>query len=511
MKIQRTKNAARNVMYGALLKILNIIVPFLMRSVMLHYLGVEYLGLNGLFRSILSFLNLAELGVGSAMVFSMYKPIAEDDTDTICALMHLYRTLYRIIGLVIAVVGLALTPFLPTLVHKQVPQDMNLYILYFMNLGATVLSYWLFAYKNCLLYAHQRNDVSSRIMLAMRVMEYTLKLLALIVFRNYYLYLASQLLFQISVNILTSLRVSKIFPHYVPRGKLPKEKTLDIMHRVRFLFTSKFSNVISDSADTLVISSFLGLASLAIYQNYFFIVTSVKSLLDVVVNACVAGVGNSIITESPEKNYTDLRKITMLYGWMMSICCSMMLCLYQPFMTIWMGEENLLAFSFALCFTVYFYFICMNKMMSMFKDAAGIWKRDRFRPLTAALVNLALNLLTVRWIGLYGVLLSTVVSIVFVAIPWLLHNLFTEVYPRELLRQYAGEFFCFTAVVVLCAGASWFVCSRFHFGVWPSFFLNGCVSFLLPNAIFLLIYGRNPLFLANVRQIKGVFMRKLHK
>ena len=123
MKIERTKNATRNIVFDGLLKLLNMVIPFILRSVMLHYLGVQYLGLNGLFRSILSFLNLAELGVGSAMVFSMYKPIAEDDRESICALLQLYRTLYRVIGLVIAVIGLALTPFLRSLINGEIPQD----------------------------------------------------------------------------------------------------------------------------------------------------------------------------------------------------------------------------------------------------------------------------------------------------------------------------------------------------------------------------------------------------
>ena len=144
MKLDRTKNATRNIVFDGALEMMNMLFPFAIRSVMLHYLGTEYLGLNGLFKSLLMFLNLAELGVGSAMVFSMYKPIAEDDTFTICALLRLYRTLYRIIGLAIAAVGLLLMPVLRNLIKGDLPAGMNLYILYLMNLGNTVLTYWLF-------------------------------------------------------------------------------------------------------------------------------------------------------------------------------------------------------------------------------------------------------------------------------------------------------------------------------------------------------------------------------
>ena len=176
-KIERTKNATRNIIFGVILKAYQIIVPFLMRTAMIYLMGVQYLGLNSLFTSILQVLNLAELGVGSAMIYSMYKPIAEDDNATICALMKLYKTYYRIIGLVIAVIGCALTPFIPKLISGDVPDNLNIYLLYLLNLGATVLSYWLYAYKNCILQAHQRVDIVSKVSLVTSTIQYALQLL----------------------------------------------------------------------------------------------------------------------------------------------------------------------------------------------------------------------------------------------------------------------------------------------------------------------------------------------
>jgi len=508
MKIERTKNAARNIVFDGMLKLLNIIIPFFLRSIMLHYLGVEYLGLSGLFRSILSFLNLAELGVGSAMVFSMYKPIAEDDTPSICALLKLYRTFYRAIGLFIAVVGLALTPFLRSLISGDIPADMNLYILYFMNLGSTVLTYWLFAYKRSLLDAHQRTDVISKVSLITQFVEYALKLPALIIFRNYYMFLGVQLGAQVVINLLTAVRVNKMYPQYTPQGHLPREKVMDIVRRVRDLFTSKFSAVVFNFADTLVISAFMGLTALAIYQNYFFVITALRTFIDVIIVACIAGVGNSLVTESEEKNYNDFSRITMLFGWIMGVGSAMLLCLYQPFMHIWMGEENMLTFNYVICFVIYFYTMGMNKIINMFKDAAGIWHRDRFRPLTAALVNLGLNLATVKWLGLYGVLLSSVVSIVGVQIPWLFHNLFQEVFPRKYLWPYV-RFFCgLVGVALASCAASWLLCSLLRLGVWPSLIVNACVSFLVPNLFFFILYGKNPLFRESIAQIRRVLLKK---
>ena len=502
MKLERTKNAARNVVFDGTMEIVNVLFPFVIRSVMLHYLGTEYLGLNGLFKSILNFLNLAELGVGSAMVFSMYKPIAEDDTQTICALLHLYRIIYRIIGLTVAAVGLLLMPVLKDLIKGDLPAGMNLYVLFLMNLGNTVLTYWLFAYKSSLLQAHQRRDVISKVSLAVRVTEYTLKILILVYTRNYYLYLSVQLVCQLAVNLLTAVCASKMYPRYVPKGKLPREKTRDIFHRVRDLFTSKLSATVFDAADTLVISAFMGLTVLALYQNYYFIITALRMMLVVLLNACMAGVGNKLVMESKEANYRDLEKISLLFLWVLCVSSSMLLCMYQPFIHIWMGEDNLLAVGLVLCLVVYYYSMGANKLINMFKDAAGIWRRDRWRPLTAALVNLSLNLATVRWLGLYGVLLSSVFSIVFVQIPWLFRNLFLDVFPRSCMGKYIRLFSAMAAVALISCGAPWFVCGLFTLNVWSTLFVNAVLSFLIPNLCCYAVYGRNPLFRESLSQLK---------
>ena len=502
MKLDRTKNATRNIVFDGALEMMNMLFPFAIRSVMLHYLGTEYLGLNGLFKSLLMFLNLAELGVGSAMVFSMYKPIAEDDTFTICALLRLYRTLYRIIGLAIAAVGLLLMPVLRNLIKGDLPACMNLYILYLMNLGNTVMTYWLFAYKSSLLQAHQRRDVISKVSLAVRLTEYVLKILILVYTRNYYLYLSVQLLCQLAVNLLTAVCATKMYPRYMPKGKLSKEKTLDVFRRVRDLFTSKLSATVFDAADTLVISAFMGLTALALYQNYYFIITALRMMLIVVLNACMAGVGNKLVMESKEANYRDLEKISLLFLWVLGVSSSMLLCMYQPFIRVWMGEDNMLAVGLVFCFVVYYYSMGANKLINMFKDAAGIWRVDRWRPLTAALVNLGLNLATVRWLGLYGVLLSSVFSIVFIQIPWLFRNLFREVFPRQRMGKYILLFCSVTTVSLISCGVSWFVCGLFTLDVWSTLFLNAVVSFLVPNLCCFAVYGRNPLFRESLLQLK---------
>ena len=204
MQIERVVNAKRNIIYGFFLKSFQLIIPFFIRTIIIQVLGIEYLGLNCLFVSILQVLNLAELGVGSAMVYSMYKPIAEDDAKTINALLKLYKKYYNIIGSVILCIGVSLMPFLPKLVSSNIPNNINIYILYCFNLMATISSYWLFSYKSSLLLARQRVDIISIIALLCSLSQYFFQIFVLIIFKNYYVFLIIAVFMQILQNIFTA-------------------------------------------------------------------------------------------------------------------------------------------------------------------------------------------------------------------------------------------------------------------------------------------------------------------
>ena len=215
MKLERTKNAKRNIIFGVFLNVYQILVPFLMRTAMIYLLGMEYLGLNNLFTSILQVLNLAELGIGSAMVYSMYEPIINDDVKTIRALLNMYRRYYHVIGMVVLIAGLVLLPFLPFLIKMDtVPEDINVYLLYLLYLGTTVLSYLLFSYKSSLLTAHQRTDVISKITLITNTVQYVIQFAVLILFQNYYYYVIAILVTQVLTNLMIAWIVKKMYPSY---------------------------------------------------------------------------------------------------------------------------------------------------------------------------------------------------------------------------------------------------------------------------------------------------------
>lgn len=503
MKIERKKNASRNIVFGSVLKLYQIIGPFIIRTAMIRFLGIEYLGLNSLFTSILQVLNLAELGVGSALVFSMYKPIAEDDGEKIRALMRLYKIYYRIIGIVVLALGLILLPFIPNLISQGVPKNINVYVLYVLNLLATVVSYWLFAYQNCLLTAHQRTDITSKVNIFMISIQYVLQIVILWRMKNYYLYVIVTILIQAATNIVIACVVSKQYPQYKAEGELDKKLVKDINSKVKDLFTSKLGSVILNSADSIVISAFLGLTPLAVYNNYYYIITALNGFILTFFNSCTAGIGNSLLIESMDKNYGDFKKITFLTCAILNFCVCCLVSLFQPFMEIWVGSEYLLQFGLVVCFCVYFYIVAVNNLMNIYKDAAGAWHEDRFRPLAVAIVNLVINLILVRFLGLYGVLLSTILSLVCVSYPWLLHNLFSVVFKNSASDYVRLLAKCIISTICIAIFAS-FVCSKVTAGGIIGLFVILIICTIISNGLFVLLFLRSKVFQDVVEMLRSM-------
>jgi O-antigen/teichoic acid export membrane protein len=487
----RKKNAARNLIYGGIDKIYLTLIPFVRRTVILYFLGVEYLGLSSLFTSILQVLSLAELGVGNAMVYSMYKPFAENDQKTLCALLKLYKYYYRIIGFVILVLGLLVMPFLPRLIYDGVPEDINLFVLYLLNLFSTVVSYWLFAYRGSLLTASQRSDIPSKILLGTRTICYALELVAICVFRSYYLFLVISVLFQIANNLLIAAASKKLYPLIVPEGDLEHGKKKEISQRVKDLFLQKIGTTIINSSDSIVISAFLGLTWIAIYQNYNYVMLVIDGTLAIFFQSCLAGIGNSLVTESEKKNYHDLELMTFMTLWVAGFCTCCLLALYQPFMTIWVGKDMMLGYGVVICFCVYFFIHQIDSVLDTYKNAAGIWHADRFRPLLTAACNLLMNVLTIRYWGIYGVILSTVFSLLLISTPWLTHNLFSTVFEKKYLGTYVNkllsEIFRVAVICILCT----LVCSRVTGNVYVVLIVRLLICLILSNLMLFICFRKD--------------------
>lgn len=500
----RTRRAFVNIIWGFIEKMITLICPFIIRTIMIYKLGNEYLGLNGLFTSILQVLSLAELGFGDAIVFSMYKPIIENDNKMLSALLNLYKKVYRIIGMVILCVGLLILPFITKFVKGGYPSEVNIYVLYCIYLFNTVISYFLFAYKESLLKAHQRNDVNSRILSGCNIVMYVLQIIVLLLFSNYYLYIVIMPVTTIVLNCVRSLFVKKMYPQIVCEGHIEKDAVIGLSKRIIGLTLNKLAQVCRNSFDSIIISSFLGLVILARYQNYYYIISALTVMVSIITTAVVAGIGNSIAAETVEKNYSDYKEFLFIYNWIACFCTVCMLCLYQPFIELWVGKSNVLPLSTVILCCIYFYTMKLGDIAAVYRQAAGIWWEDKFRPIVESVVNLAVNIVLVKYIGVDGVLVSTIISIVCINIPWATYVLFKVYFKMSIKEVFFKYIRYFIETTVLCA-VVYGICSRINGNLLVVLVVRTIICIGLVNAGLYIISYTKPEFVSAKNR---VFRRK---
>ena len=506
----RIKNSVRNMMCGSFNRFVSIFFPFVVRTIFVQVIGEEYLGLGTLYNSILQVLNLVDLGFSNAIIASLYQPIAEGDKRSVSALLRLYRNIYRVIGVIILVIGLILTPFVQNFFNGAPPQDVNIYFLWLLYLINTVASYILFAHKVSLLNAHQRNDITENIGTIARVVTSLIQIYIVLIWKNIYLYALLNIIFTIIYNCWCACECKKRYPDYVCTGNVIREKREKIVKDIGALTFQKIGNTISVSLDSIIISMALGLTTVAIYGNYFYVISAVAAFVSLVYTGVTASIGNSIVTETLEKNYTDFKTFFFLNTWLIGWCSISFMCLFQDFMIIWMGNEFLFGVSTVLCLVLRFFFEQLRRIALTYKDAIGMWWYDRWRPIVGCAVNLILNILLVQSIGVAGVAISTVISYVLVEMPWETRILFKYYFERSELEYYKEML-----VIIITLGISGFVTYMFC----QSLMLHGmiaivvklCICIILPNVLFCILNYRNPHFVAGrnfIRKIIDIVVRK---
>lgn len=503
----RMKNAARNIIWGIIYRFTTIALPFVVRTVMIYTLGAEFLGLSSLFTSVLNVISLAELGVGVAMVYAMYKPVAENDEKTICAILNLYRKIYRIIGTIIVTAGLVVLPYIKKIISGNVPQNINIYLLFIIYLANAAGSYFLFAYQASVLNATQRNDITSKVNMIMTVVKNVCQVIVLILWKNYYCYVIFLPLTSFAANIVTAYMARKMYPQYVCKGKVDPTLEKKIRGKVLALFAVKITNVIYNSVDSIVISAFLGLVALAKYNNYYYIMSAVVSVATVVFNAIGASIGNSIVLESTQKNYKDYMNLSFINAWIVGFCTVCFFCLYQPFMKLWVGEDLMFDMGVVVCFCLYFYVHQLKSVQSAYKDAAGLWKEDMWRTYAANIFNLIVNIILVQIIGVYGILISTILALMVITYPWQTWMIHKKLFHCSML-PYFGRLGVYTLIT---AGACWFtgfLCGLVSGEGVMALLIKMGMCCLVPNAVFLICSFRTQEFKTMMVTCKKVLKRE---
>lgn len=481
----RTKNAVRNILTGFMYNAVGILFPFLTRTILIYVLGVEYVGLGSLFNSLLNVLSLAEAGIGSALVYKMYQPIAEGDIQKVNALYNFYKYCYRIIGLIMLIMGLILLPFLHLFIKSELLPDVNLYVLYIVYLANTVLSYFLFAYKNSLLTAHQRNDINNKISITICFLQNMIECLALFFFRNYYCYVIVIPLMTIVINLVRSKYVDRMFPQYVCEGQIEKDDINSLKKQVGGLLFSKIGDIALTNVDTIVISAFWGLGVLGKYNNYYYIIATLFTILGMINSSIVPSVGNIVFTKSKTELQTDYQKFSFLYIAICSWFSIFYLCLVQPFIEIWIGKENQLDSLMVVLLTIYLYVSKINDMTWVYRQASGLWWEGKWIPFISAIFNLITNLCLVQAIGLPAIVISTILCRVFIMLPAGSHNLFRIFFQDiGMWKRYMAYQAAYAGSTVVSAVITYLCCMQIKGNVWMVLIGRGVICLMLPLPVF---------------------------
>lgn len=433
-KSERITNSIRNVFYGTISYIIAFIFPFLTRTIIIYKFGVEYAGITSLFSSILQVLNLSELGFSTAVVYALYEPISKNDNDKICCLISFFRKIYKFIGIFIFCAGIIICPFIKHLIKGTYPSNINIYVIFLLLLMNTALSYLFWGYKSILFVAYQRSDMTSKAQVFSNIIMYILQIISLVLIKNFYAFIICMLIGTFTNNLLLQINSKKMYPQIKPYGLLPNDEKNKLLKKVGTLFGHQLDGVIITSADNIIISIFLGLNTLTIYGNYNIISNALISMLVMVAHSFGASIGNSLAIETKEKNYKNFIDFSYMLINLSGICAILMFILFQDFMRIWMGSEMLLDTKIVLLLCLSFYIRMAKRPGNTYKVENGLWEADMLKPYIAGISNLVLNIIFVQFIGLYGVILSTIISLEIIEKPWETYVLFKHYFEKGLKK-----------------------------------------------------------------------------
>ena len=506
----RVIKSAKNMASGVIFRIISVLTAFAVRTVFIHCLSNDYLSVNGLYSSILSMLSLAELGFSTAMIYSMYAPLAKKDYKKLAQLIDLYKRVYRIIGLVILGIGLCIVPFLDLLI-KDAPDIPGLTFYYLLFLANSVVSYLFFAYRNSILQADQRAAVVSNYSTVFNLIKSGMQIVLLFAFHNFTIYLLTGIACTILQNVALAVRVGKDYPIFgrEERERLPVPERKKIFKDVKALMLQKISFKVLNTTDSLIISAFIGVSWVGLLSNYLLIMDAVVAVLSQITSAITASIGNFFAQEDREAGFRLFRRIEFMNYWLYGFCGVALALLLNPFIEIWIGTDYLLSRTVVIALAIRFFVEGFMNMMSTFRSTMGLFTQGQFLPPIVAALNIAVSIALSYPFGVAGVIIGTPVARCCINVwynPWLIH--------KKGFGKPVGPFFRrYILRIALLIGSAVLLYAIFDLWLFAAgvgvlrFILALILTLIVPNLILWLVYRRSDEFL----YLKDVAMSLLAK
>lgn len=493
----RTEKSIKNAISAIVSNGIAIIVSFIAQAFFVRLLGKEYNGLNGLFSNIISMLSVVELGLGSALVYHLYEPLAKNDKKKIKSIMRFYRNSYRIVALIIIILSVAMLPFLNLFVNTNL--DINIYLVFLLFAVESSSSY-LLSYKRSILYADQKSYILNIIKIGYTILLNTLQVTFLLFTKNYYLYLIIKIAARIIENLVITTIANKKYSYLRTGNTVPLDNKTkkSITKKVKGLLFHKIGSYIVLGTDNIIISSFINLGTVGIYANYTLITNGINAIFSQVFYSITAGIGNLLTEKRPEKSYKSYKEILLINFWITCFSCIAFYLISKPFVEMWVGPEYVLTKDITLVIMINLYLNMYGYTIGAFKTASGIFHEDRFVPILQSVTNIIVSIALVIPFGLMGVIIGTIASTLILYLYSYPHFVYTKLFNRKKISYYL-EFFKYIVIfaIIFTVSVLAYNAITIHVDQESVIFrliIAACVSLLLPNIMLLVMFKNTPQF-----------------
>lgn len=486
----RAKKAGINTFINLMTYWICMVPNFIVRALFLKNLGNEMLGLNSLYTNIISYLSIIELGIGSAIIFSLYKPYAENNILKVKGYLKYYSKFYRSVGLIIFILGIMMMPFLNIFIKGEINSlDAKLYFLLF--LVNTILGYF-FSYKLCVLNVDQKEYQISIGLTLSKLIIAILQIIFLIKGANYYVYLGIQIvingLYLFFINAYINRKYT--WAKDLSDGRIEESEKNKLIVNVKALFLHKIGGLVVGSTDNLIIAAFINLRTVGIYNSYFMVIAAFQAAIGSALSGVTASIGEFLVKENADRAYELHQKFFFFNFWVVSFVTIALYNTLEQFVLIWLGDGQTLDKLTINLLLINFYFSLMRVSVEKFKDASGLYSNDKYAPLVESVVNLITSLILVNLMGLPGVFLGTVISNLCVVF-WVKPKIAYKYVFKKPLYAYFNVYLKYLFIgCMLLIFTSMLVSNIKQNDSIVAFILNCLINIIVINGIYICIFWR---------------------
>ena len=491
MENSRTHNVIRNISWAIPLQVVLMLLQFVARTFFVRQLGREYLGINGLFTDIICVLDLANLRIPDAIIISMYKPLAEKNNEKVRALLYLIGKAYSIIGLVVMGIGLLLIPLLPVLIKDPPDIPVNFTIIYLFYLFQAVFTYYI-SYRKSIVFADQKNYIITIYQNIINFIRIILQIVILITIRNFYLFLAAQVICILAGNFLISRKAERMYPFIKEKNnyKLSKDDIAEIISNIKSMFIIGIGFVTLEGIDSILVSSIIGIGILGLCSNYILIIISVKTLIEQALNGFTASIGNLNAKEDMQTIEKTFYEFFFIVFFIFAFCAINLAVSLNTLITNWFGNSFLLSQAIVITLVLRFYIQGTQYVTYTFRSTLGLLKKRRFIPLVSAFVNITLSVLLGRFYGAVGIFLASSIAVFFFTILPEAQLIYKEKFGKSIFKF----IFIYLGYLLFIVG-NYFITNmllnNFTFTGWIGFLAKASLGAFISGLLFIIVFFKN--------------------